>query len=285
MKKLVIIICFSLFVLLIGCQSEESIENKIINSIEFWGDTGIYSIDISNSSTTNHTVIFSGSIQYWDEPYDTVLNNIREISLNLEKNKEIVIPHDNITWEISKANGESVFKLELSNINIENCDCFKINSILFMLPDKEIIKNLSEFYIQSYQDSKNRLSVMESPVASKSDLTVNKENMCTYRILSINSESNDKFDAQFVFPSELDAYITISGININRDTETEDQVKETYKNELSEKDINNLKVYQIDCYYTITKTANIIFQPYISLNINGYYQTISPLAPLMLSCK
>lgn len=121
---------------------------------------------------------------------------------------------------------------------------------------------------------------MESPFAPKNKIEIGKEYSFGYKILDSNHIMTHDIRSEIIYPDEAKKFIEIINVNIYRDENTEDQLKEEYKGKVDENKLKNIAVYELRCTYIIKEQGKIVFQPEIKLFFDQKEQSLAPLEPI-----
>lgn len=278
MKKILAIVIFLL--LLSGCETGR-IKN-ILNSMELDQEIGIYTIDIDYSIDNHPTLLLFGSGSKLEKDMLHELNNSNmSISLLNGKKNKIEFNTEDIVWDWSDSNLlEDGFSIRLTSEKLSQSNDIFFDRIKFTL-DKEIIeRTIKPIYLHIVSGEQNGISVMESPIAPKSQIVLGKEYSYSYKIFDSNHIITSDVKAELFYPEEVKDFIEIVRVDIKPDTYTEEQIKQEYKEKVEMKKLNGLKVYEVECTYILKKKGNVVFQPEIKLLFNNKEQSLAPFEPM-----
>ncbi|WP_340024290.1 hypothetical protein MHI24_04060 [Paenibacillus sp. FSL K6-1096] len=281
MKKHTIVILIFLITVISGCGNKNS--NSLFKKIDFNQAIGVYSIDLEHSKDKVPSILLVGNT------YDLKKNNFNDLSsqntsvtiLN-DKNEAIKFSAENVDWQIyDPILLEDGFSLRLSSNKLADLKEPIFNKVTIENKDqKDDKRNISPIYIQFYSGKQNGLSVMESPFAPKNKIEIGKEYSFGYKILDSNHIMTHDIRSEIIYPDEAKKFIEIINVNIYRDENTEDQLKEEYKGKVDENKLKNIAVYELRCTYIIKEQGKIVFQPEIKLFFDQKEQSLAPLEPI-----
>lgn len=276
MKKMLNLTMFILVILLSGCKRSESY--SILEKIEF-NQNGLYCID--KTKDVNSMLLFGVVNNFNIEEFNELDKSDVYITLVSDDNQEIIFKPENIEWQQCDSN---VLKNGISmRLNFEKIDFLYplvIKKVVFNKDKIKIEKKIQNTYIDICSSEKNGISVMEAPISPKNEIVINEKYSFAYKILDAKGIITEDLKAEVSYDREFYKYIDINSVTILRDEESENQIKEDYKNIITEEELEKIKVYDLRCEYMIKKKSNIIFQPKIIIQFSTIKQELSPFEPI-----
>lgn len=272
----------------INTDHDNSKESKILDKIQFNADFSLISLNTNTDSETNHSLYFYGTISNEDnEDIETLKQKLyKEVqSITVMKSDGIFVQSDDLDWVLKENNSVITFTLTICNVQTDVTGEIKLLKLKLNNNANYVEKKLSNYYIYAYSEIENHVTIAESPIAPKNLPSMNTNSMLAYKVMTINHEFNKDFKADIKVPNALKDYIIIDNITWEIDEDFMNEVKKSFKNELTLTQAKDLKIYSVFVTYRINTTKNIIFQPNISINIANINQTIAPLTPLVLIYK
>ncbi|MEC0329110.1 hypothetical protein P4H42_05665 [Paenibacillus macerans] len=287
MKKIPFIILLTLLIVLVGCENdristETGSTSTILEKLEFNQAVGVYSTNIEPSgSSVSSFFLFGLASNLKKESFDTLNNSDISITLSNEKKDEIKFTPEEIKWELTDPSLlKGGFFIHLTSDRIVGFEKLVLDKIKFDVNKNSITKNINPVYLQFYSGEQNGVSVMESPLAPKNEVALQKEYTYSYKILDSNHIITSAVKAELIYPEDIKNYIEIVDIEVNHDKNTEEQLKEEYKGKVDEKKLKGIQVYEIKCTYIIRKKGNIVFQPAIKIIFKNKEQILAPSEPV-----
>lgn len=277
MKKLFILMTTTLIILLSGCNENEF--QRILKKVDFNQDIGLYCIDYSKD--TDSLLLFASTNDLCDEEFNYLVDSNINIMLIADNNNKIMLKPDNIEWQQCDPNLlKNGISLRLIFDRTRDMNEMIFKNIVFTSNKTRVTMKIQPIYLDVYTSEKNGISIMESPIAPQNKVSVNKKHSYAYKILDANGIISEDLEVEMFYPENVRNYIDINGVITSRDQNTEKQVKEDYKNTVSEEELSKLKVYEVRCDYIIKKESNIIFQPKIKIRFSGKEQDLVPFEPI-----
>lgn len=280
MKKFVVLLVTFFILAISGCDSDRV--HDIIERMEFNQAVGTYTINIDESESNVPSILLFGSSSNLTEDMLNRLNDsVTSITLSNEKRDRIKFNPENIEWKLSDPNLlKDGFSLRLTSNNLSKSIGLVFDEIIIDINKRKVKRELNPLYLQYYSGEQNGISIMESPLAPKNKVILGKEYSYSYKVLDSNHIITSDIRVELLYPDEVRNFIEIVNVEINPDLHTEEQIKEEYKDKLDEKKLNGIKVYEIQCTYTIKRQGTIVFQPEIKLLFDKFQSTLAPLEPI-----
>ncbi|WP_150266127.1 hypothetical protein [Paenibacillus tepidiphilus] len=280
MKKIIGLLITILLLAISGCETNRF--NNIMEKIEFNQVIGLYTINVNHSEDNVPSVLLFGKTLNLTEDMINELNELNTSITLLNENKdEIIFDSDDIEWGLSDPKlHKGGFSLRLTSNNILINNELVFDKIIIVANKKIIKRDINPIYLQFYSGEKNGISIMESPIAPKDKVILGKEYSYSYKVLDSNHAITNFNRAELIYPDEVRKFIEIINVNVIPDMYTEEQIKKEYKGRVDEKKIKGLKVYEIQCTYSVKKEGIIVFQPEIKLFFNKYEQSLAPFEPI-----
>lgn len=258
----------------------------ILDQIIFDTDFAIISLNTNHSIKINHSLCFYGIISTDNEDIERLKLKLSGIqNVILMQNEEIKIQSDDIIWKLEDKDSVITFYLELRNVEIENTGEIPITKVRLEGYNTYVDKKINNYYIYAYQETDNKVTVAESPLAPLTPPIINEDISLTYQIMTINHYFNKDFTVNIKMPDKDEDFFVIENVEYYLDEAFTGEIKERFRNELTITQFNDLKIYTVTVTYKIIKYSNIIFQPNITIDIAGVNQTLAPFSPLFLSTK
>ncbi len=276
MKKLFVLMITILIILLSGCNENEF--QRILKKIDFNQDIGLYYID--NSKDTDSLLLFASTKNLSDEEFNYLVDSNIHIMLMSDNNKLMLEP-DNIEWKQCDPNLlKNGVSLRLFLNNTIDMHEMILKNIVFTSNKTKVTMKIQPIYLDVYTSERNGISIMESPIAPQNKVSLNKKHSYAYKILDANGVITEDLQVEMFYPENVHNYIDISGLIASRDENTEKQIREDYKNTISDEELAKIKVYEVRCDYIIKKESNITFQPKIKIRFSGKEQDLVPFEPI-----
>jgi len=276
MKKIFILMTTTLIILLSGCKENEF--QRILKKVDFNQDIGLYHID--NSKDTDSILLFASTSNLSDEEFNYLVDSNIHIMLIADNNK-IMLKPDNIEWQQCDPNLlKNGISLRLIFDRTKDMHEMIFKNIVFTSNKTSVTIKLKPIYLDVYTSEENGISIMESPIGPKNKVSVNKKHSYAYKILDANGIISEDIEVEMFYPEDVRNYIDINSLITSRDENTEKQIKEDYKNTVSEESLSKLKVYEVSCDYIIKRESNITFQPKIKIRFSGQEQDLVPFEPI-----
>ncbi len=276
MKKLFILLTATLIILLSGCNENEF--QRILKKVDFNQDIGLYYID--NSKDTDSLLLFASTKNLSDEEFNYLVDSNIHIMLMSDNNKLMLEP-DNIEWKRCDPNLlKNGISLRLFLNKTKDMQEMVFKNIVFTSKKTKVTMKIQPIYLNVYTSEKNGISIMESPIAPQNKVSLNKNHSYAYKILDANGVITEDLEVEMFYPENVHNYIDISSLIASRDENTEKQIREDYKNTISEEELAKIKVYEVRCDYIVKKESNITFQPKIKIRFSEKEQDLVPFEPI-----
>lgn len=274
MGKFKIILLTFLILLLSGCNSGEELD--IVENIKFNEVAASYTID---RNTSDCELLLYGNCNKMEEKNFKELNN-QDILVSLIgtcNEKQVSYSANIVRWEVSDSkllNSSILLHLSINNYK-DLGDKVRVDKIIFRISNSKVEKELKDTYINAYDSTHSSMSIMEAPVAPKGSIDLNKEHTYSYKILDTSGINRD-LSAKVMYPDEMEKYIEIDDVVVNRDENTELQIKNDYKNQPTKVDLEKIRVYNVECTYILKEDTNFVFQPLLELQDAVENQSLVP---------
>lgn len=266
-------------------SNETDNDLKIVECIDFDTDYSLVSLNTNKEHDVNRSLFFTGLVLNQkgvtlETLKQKLVDEISSISLKYEKG--IFLKSEDLVWTVQQEDSKIRFQLKICNVETDLSGELNLTSVGLESGGDIIEKKLSNYYINIYQETDNRVTFAEMPIAPKGLPDIKTSSTLVYKVMTINHDFNSSFNVNLNVPDGLSEFMEIESVSWELDNDFTEEVKETNRNELTLTEYKDLKIYSIFVTYHVKSDCNIVFQPDISIDIANVNQILSPTTPLLL---
>ncbi|WP_148258377.1 hypothetical protein [Mahella australiensis] len=248
---------------------------------------------VSIAYNTNSTVNINNTIGvYGSIAVDGSASDVAD-ALKGRFNKIVLYSGDTIfltstSYSVETYKGENGFNFvlnlsagELANKVIDTAKEIQITKVKFQLQGDDSFELVPEcYYITPYTELKNGVSIIESPTAPMTHLDTNTSFRVSYVFMTYNPVFNENFKANILYPSSFSNYLRVSDIIVSENNDMKNELLKSLSTDLTAKQKQALKVYDIGVTYQKKTNNHIVIQPLLKLDITNHEQQISPFCAM-----